>query len=368
MGNGNEMEAIGRPETDGSERVDAAPEAKGSADAAARPSAGDSVEERRLAERIQAEREEKERLLAALGRAILSGEKDRPDLLVRYQGQIAAVTEVAQRQLELQERLAVLRRERSGEQGSADAKDAPGGKMAEDNMPEKKVISGTPAGSSGDASPRGRKPIEPFEIVPHGPCDGCGADALATWKVCPKCGSNLEKLKAAYRRCPQCGAYYDSHADHCILCGSKLEKLPVAPPRKVDDKADVPDEDDLKKKTDTSGDEDGSWSDSSSEKEGSTGIDRSSDERREQDENALERDSGTVSAMPVFHESCPACGAYVLPHTKFCMGCGEDLRGPWKPVPTMAPCPVCGKSNPTNARFCGECGASFVQRDPGRAE
>ena len=48
--------------------------------------------------------------------------------------------------------------------------------------------------------------------------------------------------------------------------------------------------------------------------------------------------------------TCSKCRTENAPGAKFCVECGESLKGR---------CPKCGLANPANAKFCQECGTSF---------
>jgi uncharacterized membrane protein YvbJ len=48
--------------------------------------------------------------------------------------------------------------------------------------------------------------------------------------------------------------------------------------------------------------------------------------------------------------TCPKCSAENAEGAKFCIECGESLKGR---------CPKCALANPAAAKFCQECGTSF---------
>jgi predicted nucleic acid-binding Zn ribbon protein len=70
------------------------------------------------------------------------------------------------------------------------------------------------------------------------------------------------------------------------------------------------------------------------------------------------------------HQTCPTCGAEIVPDQKFCTACGtplaestieETLVSVRVPTSTSSTCPACGASVKAGLKFCTQCGASLAE-------
>lgn len=138
---------------------------------------------------------EKERLLAELGRAVMSWEQNLPQDWP-FADAMAAVKAVEAQESERQQELVRI------QQASYSAQQL-----------------STPVQASG---------------VPMVSCPSCQTQVPLTAACCPSCGGDLSTVRKQYKQCPKCGAYYPAGNRFCMNDGGELEDIPNPEPVVLD--------------------------------------------------------------------------------------------------------------------------------------